>query len=164
MCKNTRENLWCLKAVLRVFEMASRLRVNFNKSCLIGINVDGGELNMAAQFLYCKIGEVPFNFLGIPVGANPRLSSTWRPVINKLRDRLSIWRSRQLSMGGRITLVNLVLASLPLYYFSFFKAPKKVLKELTQIQRNFLWGGSSEVQKRHGLSGVAFVFQRSVAG
>lgn len=50
-------------------------------------------------------------------------------------------------MGGRITLINSVLASLPLYYFSFFKAPKKVIKEMVRTQRNFLWGGSEDVQK-----------------
>jgi hypothetical protein len=46
-----------------------------------------------------------------------------------------------LSIGGRVTLINSVLSSLPLYYFSFFKAPSCVLKELVTVQRNFLWGG-----------------------
>lgn len=54
MCKNTRENLWCLKSVLRIFEMASGLRVNFHKSCLVGMNVDFDELNNAARVLYCQ--------------------------------------------------------------------------------------------------------------
>lgn len=93
MCKNTRENLWCLKALLRVFEMASGLRVNFHKSYF---NVDEEELSIAAQFLYCKIGEVPFKLLGISVGANPRLSTTWKPIVKKLRSRLTTWRSRHL--------------------------------------------------------------------
>lgn len=48
---------------------------------------------------------------------------------------------------GRITLINLVLASLPLYYFSFFKARKKVIKEMVQIQRKFLGGGSEDGRK-----------------
>lgn len=139
MCKNSRENLWCLKAVLRIFELVSGL--------LVGLNVDLEELRTTSQFLYCRLGEVPFKFLGIPVGANPRLSSTWRRMVKKIRDRLSTWMNRQLSMGGRITLVNSILASLPLYYLSFFKAPKKVLKEMVQISRNFLWGGRDEVQK-----------------
>lgn len=85
--------------------------------------------------------------MGIPVGANPRMSSTWSPVIKKLRNRLSTWRSRQLSIGGRITLINSVLPSLTLYYFSFFKAPKNVIKEMTAIQRNFLWGESGSGRK-----------------
>jgi hypothetical protein len=39
------------------------------------------------------------------------------------------------------------LASLPLYYFSFFKAPCCVIKSLEMIQRNFLWGGGREEKK-----------------
>lgn len=58
------------------------------------MNVDTAELNIAAQFLYCQIGEVQFNFHAIPVGTNPRLSSKWHLMIRKLRDRLSTWRSR----------------------------------------------------------------------
>lgn len=83
--------------------MVSGLRVNFHKSCIVGMNVDSNEVNMAAHFLYCRIGQVPFEFLGIPVGEILRLSSIWSLVIKKLRDRLSTWKRRQLSIGGRIT-------------------------------------------------------------
>lgn len=38
-------------------------------------------------------------------------------------------------------LLKSVLSSTPLYYLSFFKAPRKVLKILIRIQRSFLWGG-----------------------
>lgn len=51
MCKNTRMNLWCLKAVLRVFEMAFGPRVNFHKKCPVGLYVELDELNTAAHFL-----------------------------------------------------------------------------------------------------------------
>lgn len=61
-------------------------------------------------------------------------------MIDKLRKRLSLWQGRHLSMGGRVTLINSVLNSIPLYYLSFYKAPKVVIKSLIKIQRNFLWG------------------------
>ncbi|CAJ2658352.1 unnamed protein product [Trifolium pratense] len=61
--------------------------------------------------------------------------------------RLNTWSGRQLSYGGRITLINSVLASLPVYFFSFFKAPKCVINQLVRIQRNFLWGGGLEDKK-----------------
>jgi hypothetical protein len=61
--------------------------------------------------------------------------------------RLNLWSSRHLSYGGRITLINSVLASIPLYFFSFFKAPCCVLKQLVRIQRNFLWGEDIEDKK-----------------
>jgi hypothetical protein len=79
--------------------------------------------------------------LGIPVGANPRRKETWKPVVYSMSKRLCSWNSRHLSYGGRITLINSVLSSLPLYFFSFFKAPRCVLQQLVRLQRNFLWGG-----------------------
>jgi hypothetical protein len=75
----TVENLWVIKSVLRGFEMASGLKVNFSKSCIMGVNVSNDFLNLASGFLNCRIGQVPFIYLGLPVGANPRLASTWRP-------------------------------------------------------------------------------------
>ncbi|MCI48317.1 retrovirus-related protein, partial [Trifolium medium] len=33
------ENLWTLKAILRAFELVSGLKVNFWKSCVMGVNV-----------------------------------------------------------------------------------------------------------------------------
>lgn len=94
ICKNTKANMWCLKAVLRVFEITSGLRVNFHINCLVGLNVGEDELNTATHFLYCRIGVVPFNYLGILVEENPRMSTTWRPVIKNLIDRLSTLSSR----------------------------------------------------------------------
>jgi hypothetical protein len=68
-------NLWTLKAILRGFELASGLKVNFWKSSLIGVNVDNSFLELASTFLNCRRGELPFNYLGLPVGASPRRMS-----------------------------------------------------------------------------------------
>ncbi|MCH95804.1 RNA-directed DNA polymerase (Reverse transcriptase) [Trifolium medium] len=88
------ENLWCMKAILRWFELISGLKVNFYKSKLFGINLEDGFLDLAASFLKCKIGIFPFIYLGLPVGANPRRQSTWKPVIEVVKNRLSSWRNR----------------------------------------------------------------------
>jgi hypothetical protein len=60
---------------------------------------------------------------------------------------MSTWSSRRLSYGGRVTLINSVLSSLPLYFFSFFKAPRCIINQLVKIQRKFLWGGGVENKK-----------------
>lgn len=70
------DNLCALKSIMRGFELVSGLKVNFLKSSLMGVNVDEYFLNVAASFLFCSIGKVPFKFLGLPVGANPRRVST----------------------------------------------------------------------------------------
>jgi hypothetical protein len=70
------ENLWSLKAILKGFEYASGLKVNFWKSSLIGINVGNSYMESTCTFLNCIRGGIPFKYLGLPVGANPRRLST----------------------------------------------------------------------------------------
>jgi hypothetical protein len=51
------------------------LKVNFHNSMLVGVNITESWLNEAAIILSCKIGKVPFLYLGLPIGGNPwRLS------------------------------------------------------------------------------------------
>jgi hypothetical protein len=142
-----RDNLWTIKTVLRSFELVSGLKVNFFKSKLYGINLDDDFLRAASVFLHCGVDSIPFKFLGIPVGANPRRKATWSTILDSMKRRLSSWNGRHLSIGGRLTLINSVLSSLPLYFFSFYKSPKSVILELVRLQRNFLWGGGMEGNK-----------------
>jgi hypothetical protein len=145
--EGTCDNLWTIKTLLRSFEMVSGLKINFVKSKLYGLNLDSSFLSAASSFLSCRSDTLPFKFLGIPVGANPRRKETWKPVVESMTKRLNTWSSRHLSYDGRITLINSVLSSLPLHFFSFFKAPKCIINQLVRIQRNFLWGGGVEDKK-----------------
>ncbi|GAU51623.1 hypothetical protein TSUD_414500 [Trifolium subterraneum] len=141
------DNVRTIKAILRGFELVSGLKINFVKSKMYGINVEANFLEAAASFLSCSVDSIPFKFLGIPVGANPRRQETWQPIIDSLTKRLSSWTGRNLSIGGRVTLINSVLSSIPLYFFSFYKAPRCIVNKLVRIQQNFLWGGGLEDKK-----------------
>ncbi|PNX61786.1 cysteine-rich receptor-like protein kinase, partial [Trifolium pratense] len=46
-------------------------------------------------------------------------------VLTRIKNRLSGWKSRFLSFGGRLVLLKSVLTSLPVYALSFFKAPSE---------------------------------------
>jgi ribosomal protein L13E len=83
------ENIWTIQSLLRGFELVSGLKINFVKSKLFGINVDGRLLAAGAFFLSCHSDVVPFKFLGIPVGANPRRRVTWKTVVEALTKRLT---------------------------------------------------------------------------
>jgi hypothetical protein len=139
----TIENLWVLKATLRGFEMASGLKVNFWKSCVLGVNLSQEFLGMASDFLNCRIGRTPFKYLGLPVGASSRKLATWEPMLDSIRCRLNSWRNKFVSFGGRIILINAVLNAIPIFYLSYMKMPMTVWRELVKIQRKFLWGGVS---------------------
>ncbi|KAI3517218.1 hypothetical protein L1887_16430 [Cichorium endivia] len=141
------ENIKNLARVLRCFHVVSGLKVNFNKSRVFGIGVDSQEVSRWASPLGCEPASLPFTYLGVPVGANMNLKKHWKPIIDKFSARLSAWKAKALSFGGRLTLSQAVLGNLPTYYFSLFVAPIGVIKTLERIRRNFLWGGDENNHK-----------------
>ena len=92
----------------------------------------------AAQILNCRQLETPFYYLGIPIGAKPSSRLVWEPLIKKCESKLSKWAKKNISMAGKVTLINSVLNALPIYLLSFFKIPQKVAHRLVALQRNFL--------------------------
>lgn len=162
--KATVENLWTLKALLRGFEMASGLKINFHKSCLMGINVDPAFMEMASNFLNCSQGHLPFKYLGLPVGGNPGRVATWDPLLDQLSNKLFSWGNKHLSLGGRIVLLNSVLNAIPIFYLSFFKMPVGVVKKVVRIQREFLWGGTEGGRKISWVSWKVVCQPKEVGG
>lgn len=97
-------------------------------------------LALGAGFLNYKRGSLPFNYLGLPIGENPRRVSTWDYMIQVIRGRLQSWQHRSISLGGRLVLLNSFLNSTPIFYLSYMKMLVRVWKEVVSLQRDFLWG------------------------
>ena len=70
--------------------------------------------------------------------------SAWKPVVEKIQNRLTSWKTKILSRAGRLRLIKSVLNSLPVYYMSMFKMPKTIAQKIVNIQRRFFWGGANE--------------------
>lgn len=81
------QNVLTLKSILWCFEIASE--VNLFKSSLIGINVERRVIQVFAETLNCKMMDMPFTYLGLSIGANPRSLVTWQPMIEKMKKHLS---------------------------------------------------------------------------
>ncbi|GJX75160.1 putative RNA-directed DNA polymerase, partial [Tanacetum coccineum] len=126
-------NVKNLSRILTCFHLASGLKINFNKSKLFGIGVTDNKLSCLASSICCQPSHFPCTYLGLPIGANMSRSANWSPLIDRFHKRLSMWKSKTLSFGGRLTLIKSVLGSLGVYFFSTFKAPKdKVIAPLYQ--------------------------------
>jgi hypothetical protein len=85
----------------------------------------------------CNAGEYPFRYLGIPMHHRQLLNSEWRKVEERFQKKLSCWKAKYLSYGGRLVLLNSVLSSLPMFMMSFFEIPKGVLKNLDHFRSRF---------------------------
>lgn len=147
--ENSEKNVCVIKAILQLFELVSGLKVNFHKSLLLGVHVEHQWLVDASYFLNCKLGKLPFVYLGLPVGADPRRLATWQPVVDKVRRRLTSWNSKFISLGGRVVLLKSILTALPTYFLSIFKAPKGVIHTVESLFKQFLWGGGECKNKIH---------------
>ena len=66
-------------------------------------------------------------------------NSDWKGVDERFQKRLSGWKGKLLSTGGKLVLINSVLSSLPLFMFSFFEVPREVLKKLDFYRSRFFW-------------------------
>ncbi|GAU48515.1 hypothetical protein TSUD_244350 [Trifolium subterraneum] len=137
-------NVRALRAILVLFETMSGLKVNFHKSMLVGFNISDSWLGEAASALCCKMGKIPFFYLGLPIGGDSRRLGFWDPVLTRLKNRLSGWRSRFLSFGGRLVLLKSVLTSLPVYALSFFKAPAENRGQTVAEMFSLGWGVAGE--------------------
>ncbi|GJV22664.1 RNA-directed DNA polymerase, eukaryota [Tanacetum coccineum] len=110
-----------------------------------GVGVPRVDVETAASSIGCSIMNDQFRYLGVMVGENMSRHKAWADVVLKLRSRLSKWKSKTLSIGGRLTLLKSgFLGCFPLlYYMSIFKAPRGILKEMESIRNNFfIWADS----------------------
>ncbi|GJZ33112.1 RNA-directed DNA polymerase, eukaryota, reverse transcriptase zinc-binding domain protein [Tanacetum coccineum] len=137
-CKAKRKQSFVLKIDFE--KAASGLCINVSKSKLIGIAVKDDYIHQAANRIGCGILKTPFSYLGSKVGGNVCRICSWDEVVDKLIARLSKWKMKTLSIGGRLTLLKAVLGSLPIYHMSIFKVPKNVLHRMESIRSRFFNG------------------------
>ncbi|CAL5323657.1 unnamed protein product [Camellia sinensis] len=148
-CEADLDQIVFIKRILRCFEILSGMRINFHKSVVCGVGVEEERLVSYADILNCKVQGLPFKFLGLPLGANPGRKSTWKPVLDTIKTRLTGWKRRLLSFAGRLTLIKSVLSNLPIYYLSLFRMPCGVVREIERLEASFLWGGNDLKRKVH---------------
>ncbi|GJY07198.1 RNA-directed DNA polymerase, eukaryota [Tanacetum coccineum] len=82
------------------------------------------------KFLKVKIrawyADYRNNSKGTKVGEDMSRVHAWKEVIVKIKSRLSNWKLKTLSIGGRFTLLKSVLGSTPIFHMSIYKVPSSV--------------------------------------
>ena len=68
----------------------------------------------------------------------------WRPIVKKFNKKMSSWKAKTLSIGGRLTIVSNIMGGIPNYWLSMFPIPKAVANNLESLRRDFFWGPKEE--------------------
>lgn len=119
----------------------SGLKINYNKSSLIGVGVTEAFTQSCASLLRCNVQTLPITYLGVPLTYKKLLIRDWAPLVRHFESRLSMWKGSCHSYAGRLVLIKSVLYSLPVYLMSLFKMPTTLVTKLAGYMRRFLWKG-----------------------
>jgi hypothetical protein len=98
--------LFLVKGLLRSFTDSTCLKVNFNKSFLVPINIASDKADHLAKTIACSVASMPVTYLGLPLGTTRPSVEEFFPLVSKIERRMMAL-SKLLSYQGRIILVNL---------------------------------------------------------
>jgi hypothetical protein len=96
-----------------------------------------------ADIMNYKIGSLPIKYLRVHLHWKRPSRHDWQKLIEKLQQKLSVWKDKQLFLGGKLILLNYMLPVIPMYYISLFRIPKWVIIKIDQLRKWFLWAGLS---------------------
>lgn len=128
--------LFVLKALLQCFSLSTGLKVNFQKSMMVPINVSPEKLTHLARTFGCSTGSLPFTYLGLPMGiTKPRVE--FLPIVNKCERRL-VSTSLYLSQAGRLQLTNSVFTALPTFSMCTFSLHVTIREQIDKYRKHCL--------------------------
>lgn len=111
------------------------------------MGINNLKIELLARNTNCLIGDLPFIYIGLLVGALISRIFHWSTLISKFQAKLSKWKASTVSFGGRLTLCKYVLGSLGAFLFSLYKAPIKVVNSLEILRRHFFWDRQTQKTK-----------------
>lgn len=82
-------------------------------------------------------------------------STSWSGLLERLMHMLSTWKSKSLSIGGRLTLLKSVLGLTGMFHMSVFPVPISVIRSLEALRAlraRFFWGGDLGERCMHCVS------------
>eukprot|EP00253_Pinus_taeda_P016465 PITA_16465 len=116
------------------------MEVNLSKSKIFFLNTNIAIQKNISRILGFQRDSLPSKYLGVPLTTKAILKSIWEPLINKLQDKVSKWTIKSLNLTSRSVLTKVVLQAIPIFMLSALAAPKGVLQQFRNIQRNFFLG------------------------
>ncbi|CAN1137059.1 Putative ribonuclease H protein At1g65750 [Linum perenne] len=91
-------------------------------------------------------------YLGVPILHDRTSTQTYQDIIDKISKKLTGWKVKSLSLAGRVTLAQSVLAAIPAYVMQTAVIPATTCDAIDRLIRNFVWGSSDETRKVHLVS------------
>jgi hypothetical protein len=108
---------------------------------MVPLNMSQEKADIMIGVFGCKLQEMPFTYLGLPMGTTRPRVEHYEQVMNRMERQLSSISS-QLTHAGRLQLVNSVLSSAPIYTMCSVSVLSTVHDYFDRIRRHCLWRSS----------------------
>jgi hypothetical protein len=142
------------KEVMDLFCKATWMAFSPQKSSFLEAGWKAEDLALLKELIPFEVKpvEVGFKYLGCFLKPNCYTKADWQWMEKKFEKRISNWSHRWLTLGGRVTLVKVVLESIPVYWLSVEKIPKGILNNIRKRMFSFLWTGKKLKEGLHLIS------------
>ena len=135
------------------FSLVSGLKPNEAKCEIAGIGVLKG-VSLALCGMDCvDLTKKTIKVLGIHFSYNKKLETEENFIrhIWKIEKVLKLWRMRNLTLEGKITIFKTLAISKIIHLSLVTNVPTQIIKELKKIQKEFIWNGSNSKIKHSTL-------------
>ena len=132
-------SIWRAMEVLERYCKGSGARMNRGKTEFLNIGKD----NALSRTLPFKEVRENIKILGVRVGMDERQNAKlmWEETIGKTKKRLTFWRRRNLTLKGKILVLNSLFLSKIWYVLGSVSLPLPVLKTFKEMVTAFIWDG-----------------------
>ena len=140
-CKDTEKNISEISRTLSAFCNTSGLKVNYDKTTIYRI----GSCKESEAKKYCtkmRIETEKINVLGIWISKRNVMELNYDPLITKIKGIFQSWSNRQLSLFGKINVINTLIASQFVYRMTVLPSiTKEFIKTFEKLCSGFIWNG-----------------------
>ena len=126
------------------FENVSGLEINLEKSEAMWI---GSKKNSKETPLPLKWPDEPIKSLGIffTYDKEKSVKLNFEVKIEKMKKKMQWWKSRGISVIGKVLLIKSLFISLFIHVFSVLATPPEIMKKIEVLFFKFLWNGPDKV-------------------
>ncbi|XP_019431934.1 PREDICTED: uncharacterized protein LOC109339025 [Lupinus angustifolius] len=142
-----KRELFSIKDLFNDYAKASDQCLNLSKCKFFSTQATPRKISKLTNWLGFGVGNLPFNYLGVPVFKGKPKAIHLQPIADKIINKLARWKGSCLSIMGRVELVKSIIHSMLLYNFHIYSWPVNLLKKLDCCIRNFIWSGDTKVKK-----------------
>ena len=146
----TKESLIASLKLLDDFYEVSGLKLNDKKTEALWIGVKSGNYGISIPGRNLIWPKYKVKALGVWFSTDPEATATlnYNEKLDKVRNVLSCWKYRRLTLIGKITVLKSLVASQLVYVLSPLQTNEKVIKEVNRLFYSFLWNGKGDKIKR----------------